>query len=260
MYHLPSPPSSPYHLLYKVLAASGVDMDVPNNDGHTPVFAAATHGHVDCLHELAILGAKLSRRDLAAGNTPVMVAASYGHTRCVRYIAERAGRRLLADRNDDGLSAACFAVLCGREKTLSEIANIDSSLLLDPEPSTGQSAAHHAAVEGKVGCLRVIAEACAAEAAAIAAQEKNASGLIAGLWDRRPSSHKQQQKYPLTACLDGLGESPLHGAARAGNLESFAYLISEAGLRPEIANGQQETCLWLAAANNRVSLNRFKSG
>lgn len=222
-------------------------MDVPNSDGHTPVFAAVTHCRLECLRALADAGAELSRRDLAAGNTPAMVAASYGQTSCLRFLFDRAGRQSLADRNNDGLSSACFAVLCGRDETLAAIAEIDPSLLLDPDPK-GWSAPHYAAAEGKIDCLRVIAEACATTAA----KTEAASDRVAPMADWRDQLPRER-KNPLSACLDEQRESPLHVAARAGQLQVFEYLVNEAGLRPEDANARGETCLWIAAAYDKVS-------
>lgn len=279
-----------------MLAGKGADLDVPNSDGHTPVFAAVTHCRLDCLHALAAVGARLDRRDLAAGNTPAMVAASHGQTLCLTYLAERpGGLRLLSERNDDGLSSACFAVLCGREDTLGAIARIDPWLVLDPDPK-GWTAAHYAAAEGKVGLLRIIAEACAdneavlrrVTGAVVAGGSGSGSGSrsgggsgsgawsFAGWWGSNTgggvgvewsgassssslsssssaADRKRNVRYPLTACLDKQGESPLHVAARAGHRDAFAYLVNEAGLRPEDGNARGETCLWLAAASGRVS-------
>lgn len=223
-------------------------MDVPNSDGHTPVFAAVTHCRLDCLRELSVLGADLSRRDLAAGNTPAMVAASHGQTPCFRYLVDKAGRRVLLDRNNDGLSAACFAVLCGRDETVAAIAEIDPAFFLDPDPR-GRSTSHYAAAEDRVNCLRIMANACAISGMAAEAVER-ASASVADLCNKR-SPDKQQ--HPFMACLDKQGESPLHVAARAGHLRAFAYLVNEVGLRPEDVNARGETCLWLVAANNRVS-------
>lgn len=267
-----------------MLAGKGADLDVPNSDGHTPVFAAVTHCRLDCLRALAGVGARLARRDLAAGNTPAMVAASHGQTLCLTYLVERAGRQLLSERNDNGLSSVCFAVLCGREETLAAIARVDPWLLLDPDPK-GWTAAHYAAAEGKVSCLEIIAEACAdnesvldqVTGAAAAAGGGGGSSLFSGWWGSNPGARgigvdwsrlasssasssssasadrKRHLRYPFTACLDKQGESPLHVAARAGHLQAFVYLVNEAGLRPEDANARGETCLWLAAASGRVN-------
>lgn len=253
-----------------------MDVDVPNSDGHTPVFAAITHCRLDCLKALALRGANLSRRDFAAGNTPAMVAASHGQTSCLCYLADEVGKQVLAERNYDGLSCACFAVLCGREETLAAIAATDSSLLLDSDPH-GRSAPHYAASVGKVACLRIMAHAVSSSTVAVALEAAATQKSMAATTKLKnealrfpvPAGNKrqvihnreeqQQQRqhgldpeHPFATCLDTNGESPLHAAARAGCSEAFEYL-KNAGFVPSDVNVHGEDCLWLAAANNRVS-------
>lgn len=269
-----------------MLAGLGGNLDSPNNDGHTPAFAAASHGRPECLRALAVARADLARRDLPAGNTPAMVAASHGRTECLRYLVARAGRQLLSERNNDGLSAACLAVLCGKEQTLAAIAEMDPELLLDPGPK-GWTAVHHAAAEGKLDCVKIMAMACARNETVLdrapgiggsidsedtvgadgasslqydPAGETFVGAEVGG--DKVASSTlplcgaegNKRPPHPFEACLDEEGESPLHVATRAGHFEVFAFLVNEGGLRPESANARGENCLWIAAANGRVRL------
>ncbi|CAM9856530.1 unnamed protein product [Scytosiphon promiscuus] len=228
----------------KVLAGTGSNLDVPNADGHSPAFTAITHGQPECLRVLTVAGADLARRDLASGNTPAMIAARRGCTECLLYLVARAGCQLLSERNHDGLSAACLAVLCGKNETLSAIAEIDPGLLLDPDPK-GRTAVHRAAAEGMLGCLEVMAKACV--------KSEPVSDRVTACC----AEDNGRLRHPFEACLDEEGESPLHLATRAGHLEVFAYLVNEAGLRPEAANARGENCLWLAAASGRLDVLRL---
>lgn len=175
-----------------------------------------------------------------------MVAASHGQTSCLKIIIKREGRWVLSDRNKDGLSSACFAVLCGREETLAAIAEVDASLFLEQDPK-GRSPPHYAAAEGKLNCLRIMADACIAAAAAAAAEESSATVALTGWFKGSP-----RKEYPFVDCVDAQGESPLHVAARAGHTKAFAYLVDSTRLRPEKLNVHGRSCLWIAAANNRV--------
>lgn len=197
------------------------------------------------------------------------------------------GRSVLSDRNKDGLSSACFATLCGRDQTLAVIADIDASVFLETDDNN-RSTVHHAAAEGSVPCLRILADgskkATGATAAArgrdgatvtasspsdnssVAAIASDlseggsgeseakttnvaaaAAAVVTGWLKGRPRTH-----HPFANCIDTDGQSPLHIAARAGHVNAFVYLVTEAGLNPEDLNARGETCLWLAAAHDRV--------
>lgn len=275
-----------------MLAAGGADLDVPNSDGHTPVFAAITRSRVDCLRYLSLRGADLRRRDFSAGNTPAMVASSHGQTDCLKFIVSVAGRRVLLDTNDEGLSCACFATLCGREEILLSLAEMDPSCLaVGVHDPMKRSPVHLAAAEGRVSYLRILADAAVAAAETATPTEcgptnsatksrvsrgaagggqggggdnngeisEVAAGAVATVagWlrgGRGASGGGGNRHHPFAGCVDASGESPLHAASRGGHVIAFSYLEAEAGLKPEDRSGRGETCLWLAAAYGRVRI------
>lgn len=284
----------------QVLATAGADLDMPNSDGHTPIFAAITRGRLECLRYLSLQGSDLRRRDLSAGNTPAMVAASHGQTACLEFIVSSAGPDALVDTNDDGLSSPCFAILCGREDTVKSIADLYPACLVhsDSDDPKVRSPAHCAAAEGHVSYLQILAEASIMVAKTLTPAEAGVGGskftagplslsvglggasggirggnsggegsaetstvaagavaAVAEWWKtggHRSGSNEHRHRGPFAGCVDASDETPLHAAARGGHVEAFYYLISEGGLNPNARNARGETCLWLAAANNRV--------
>lgn len=248
-------------MLVQVLTAAGADIDIPNTDSHTPVFAAITWSRLDCLCFLASEDANLRHRDFV-GNTPAMVAASHGQTECLQFIVETAGLAVLSDRNHEGMSAACFAALCGRELTLLAIGQIDRAILREQDRKTRRSAAHYAAAEGQLSCLRILADATSDTISAETTKARkseggvgigtNSAGAAALVTRWFKGRHHTLTRHPLADYIDLDGESPLHAAARGGHMGAFTYLASEAGLSPEDRNGRGETCLWLAAAYDQV--------
>ena len=53
----------------------------------TPMYDAATQGHVDYIRVLAELGANV-RQATRNGTTPIIIAAQQGHVDCIRVLAE----------------------------------------------------------------------------------------------------------------------------------------------------------------------------
>ncbi|CAM9171921.1 unnamed protein product [Choristocarpus tenellus] len=220
----------------KILASLGAELDTPNEEGHTPVFAATMYEHPNCLAFLAQRGANLRRRDLISGNTPAMVAASFGRKACLSFLVKAAGPVALSDTNSEGLSPASFAALCGREGAISVISTLRDPLLLTHKDVRGCTPAHCAAVEGHVGCLRALAEGIS-------------KAMVGG-------GQRGGGKRALSA-VNAARESPLHVAARAGQVRAAAYLMFEARVSPVEKNARGETCLWLAALHGELDTLRL---
>lgn len=96
----------------RVLLARGADPSIPTVDDRTPVFLAASVGHLPALRLLMdsfdLHRATESWRQDSAGRTPVMAAAANGNVDCLRVLVEldleEAMRRLLPR----GMTAGSF--------------------------------------------------------------------------------------------------------------------------------------------------------
>ena len=69
----------------KVLADLGASVNTPANDGYTPVFIVAPHGHVDAIKALTALGASVNT-PANDGYTPVLVASQCGHVAAIKLL------------------------------------------------------------------------------------------------------------------------------------------------------------------------------
>ncbi len=82
-------------------------------DGWTPLHYAATGGNVDIVKLLLSKGAKLEARS-PNGSTPLMMAARYANEGAVDALLAAGADRTA--KNDLGMDAAAFAASAGREK------------------------------------------------------------------------------------------------------------------------------------------------
>ena len=84
-----------------------------NKDGWAPLHYAATGGSAAIVKMLLARGAVLEARS-PNGSTPLMMAARYGNEEAVDALLAAGGDRTL--RNDLGMDASAFAASAGREK------------------------------------------------------------------------------------------------------------------------------------------------
>jgi ankyrin repeat protein len=66
----------------------GANVNTANDEGATPVYAAAGEGHVEAIRALHEFGADVNTPD-EEGCTPVYVAAECGHIEVVRALCTR---------------------------------------------------------------------------------------------------------------------------------------------------------------------------
>ena len=84
-----------------------------NKDGWSPLHYAATGGSAAIVKLLLSKGARLEARS-PNGSTPLMLAARYGNEEAVDALLAAGGDRTL--KNDLGMDASAFAASAGREK------------------------------------------------------------------------------------------------------------------------------------------------
>jgi ankyrin repeat protein len=95
----------------KLVIEAGANCNMANNDGCTPLWFAAAHGHLECLEFLIKVGADCHIAP-DAGSTPAEVAAEMGHLECKKFLIEEGAKKwslqcdLAAGRTSDGKSLA----------------------------------------------------------------------------------------------------------------------------------------------------------
>ncbi|KAG8038107.1 hypothetical protein G9C98_006432 [Cotesia typhae] len=101
-------------LLEMVLNFPGADVDIPDNEGNTPLHFAAQAGQAECLNILfqKCTNIQLDSRNIL-GFTPLMKAALQGRTKCAKVLLFAGANPTLRDHGR-GYKAEQWARFCGR--------------------------------------------------------------------------------------------------------------------------------------------------
>lgn len=110
----------------QALVNEGVDTEIRDRDGMTPLMAAAYKGRLDCARRLVQMGANVNAQD-KFGNTPLMAAVSANCPALVRFLLEHGANADMKDRGgrtamDDAARAfrpRCRAILA-QHQTLTD--------------------------------------------------------------------------------------------------------------------------------------------
>ena len=199
----------------------------PPDDDFTPLHVAASIGSVESTWLLLRAGADLELR--AGGVTPLFLAACGGHPQVAHALIEAGA----------GVGVHEAAAL-GRVHDLAALLDEDPTRLDEPDPLTERTPLHYAALRGSPAAVRfLLARGVAIEPRAPAIDGEVVWSDATG--PRVFDSPKDEEGNAGTT----LGETPLHEAARAGQLE-VAMLLVEAGADIEALTSDRETPLALA--------------
>ncbi|XP_053970799.1 uncharacterized protein LOC128872294 [Hylaeus volcanicus] len=101
-------------MLELALSCEGVDPNIPDNEGNTPLHFAAQAGQTECLNILLqrCQDIEVDARN-ASGFTPLMKAALQGRTKCAKILLFAGANPTLRDHGR-GLRAEQWARFCGR--------------------------------------------------------------------------------------------------------------------------------------------------
>ena len=127
----------------EVLLSQGVDVDVRDKLGETPLHVAAVMGYKEASTLLIESGADINAQD-ERGLTPLHAAAWMGHEDIVALLIAN-GAEINA-KGDGGVAALHTAALAGRQNTVSML--IAKGAEIDVKSEYGMTALHVAAIEG----------------------------------------------------------------------------------------------------------------
>jgi ankyrin repeat protein len=123
--------------------SEGIDVDVRDKLGETPLHVAAVMGYKEASTLLIESGADVNAQD-ERGLTPLHAAAWMGHEEIVALLIAK-GAEINA-KGDGGVAALHTAALAGRQNTVSVL--IANGAEIDVRSEYGMTALHVAAIEG----------------------------------------------------------------------------------------------------------------
>ncbi len=204
----------------KQVLASGVTVDVTDDDGETALMEAADKGNLSAVQLLLKHGAQVNRKD-KDGKTALMHAADEGHTPVVQALLA-AGADPSA-KDEDGETALMMA---------EEERHNDTATVLRNFHKTAPAAAP-AALVGKQGMKAVLRAAYEGETAL--------RQLLAG--------------GTAVDCADNDGETALMEAADKGNLPAVQLLL-KCGAKAGLQDHEGKTALMDAASDGHTEVVR----
>lgn len=74
--------------------------NIKDSSGKTPLYLAASKGHIQCVQLLLRCGAQVNIHDSVTRRTPVHVAAAHGHEACLILLLENTEDGSVVDNRD----------------------------------------------------------------------------------------------------------------------------------------------------------------
>jgi len=259
------------HALHELGAAAS--LSAADAKGWTPAHFAADKGHVPCLHALHELGAAASLSAVDAdGWTPAQIAAMKGRHSCLHALHELGAAASLVAADADGRTPAYLAAMRGHERCLHALHELGAAASLSSADAYGGTPAHWAALEGHVSCLHALHELGAA--ASLVAAAANGSTPLHGAARTSPAIMPINSEPNYVRCMrfllqvgadidqtDGMGNTPLHLAARRGHLLNVQELCLHGANRElagaptaiQVSAGYPTVCRWLRRTRDHTS-------
>ena len=139
----------------KSLLEAGVDPDVPDKDGETPLLLAAYFGRTEVVRLLLDSGAEIDMAD-AFGRTPLMRASQLGRGEVVQLLLGASADLTIKDGK--GITALMYAAdVSGDEEVFRYI--LEAGADVDARDNAGRTALMWAAKEGLVEAVQILLDA-----------------------------------------------------------------------------------------------------
>lgn len=232
--------TSPFEIL---LAIPGIDINIINQEGHTPLSLAVTRGHEWCVYSL------LARKDICRDNfSPLFLAILENNPYKLREILASAGASPNEKARWDNLSALHVAALLGRTECLRLLLATDGILLTTD--NNHATPLHAAARKGHSDCLRLLLTHPQADINAQDAFGNTALSLACFRGNSACVRLLLEQKGLNINLQDQFGNTPLIWAAADGYTEIVRMLLQHPNTHVNIQNEDGWTALMYAALGN----------
>ncbi len=234
--------TSPFEIL---LALPGIDINIINNEGHTPLSLAVTRGHQWCVYTL------LARKDICRDHwSPLFLAILENNPNKLREILASAGASPNEKARWNNLSALHVAALLGRTECLRLLLATDGILLTT---DTNQATPLHAAArKGHSDCLRLLLAHPQADINAQDACGNTALSLACYRGNSACARLLLEQKGLHVNSRDTFGNTPLMWAAADGDTEIVRMLLQYPNIQVNTQNEDGWTALMYAALGNHA--------
>lgn len=239
------------------LVQYGLDIDLPDEDGRTPLAWAAGTAHKDVVTVLAELGADVEAEDIN-GRTPLSWAAANGHVAVVNMLLEKYA--VDPHREDwNGESALSRATFGGHHDVVSVLGGMGAAGQAAPTPSSDYTDLLWWAVKSGHGTA---VELLLRQGADPNAADPKSKGCLPLVW-AAASGHENVARLLVDGGVDIESEgcfvdeypsaTPLWWAAKEGQGALVEYLLAK-GANLEYAYYADKTPLAMAAESGHASV------
>ncbi|KAI4461684.1 no mechanoreceptor potential c isoform d-related [Holotrichia oblita] len=228
--------------MVRILVDYGTSVDIRNGDGQTPLHIAAAEGDETLVKYFYGVRASASATD-NLDRTPMHLAAENGHAAIIELLADKFKASIL-ERTKDGSTLMHIASLNGHADCAMML--FKKGVYLHMPNKDGARSIHTAARYGHVGIINTLIQK--GEKVDITTNE-NFTALHIAVESCKPAVVETLLGYGADVHVRGgkLKETPLHIAARVKDGERCALMLLKSGAGPNLTTEEGQTPVHVAA-------------